>query len=104
MNGEENRKRHNENAGRYVRLVVEGTRGTLGHAIVEHDHLEYLFEPDGRFKSSACRVISMWRKASLKCAIVPRTRKRRKSTRFSRPVPGSASVGSNVFGCPRRHF
>jgi len=51
MTAEENQKRHNEKTGQYVRLVVEGTRGTLGHAIVEHDHLEYLFEPDGRFKT-----------------------------------------------------
>jgi hypothetical protein len=51
MTAEENQKQSSNKTGQYVRLVVEGTRGTLGHAIVERDHLEYLFEPDGRFKT-----------------------------------------------------
>jgi hypothetical protein len=51
MTAEENQKRRNEKTGQYVRLLVEGTRGTLGDSVVEDDHLEYLFEPDGRFKT-----------------------------------------------------
>jgi hypothetical protein len=48
---EDNLKPCNEKTGQYVRLVVEGTRGTLGDAVAEHDHVEYLFQPDGRFQS-----------------------------------------------------
>jgi hypothetical protein len=38
--------------GEYVRLILApSTRmGTLGDAIVEHGHLQYLFQPDGRFR------------------------------------------------------
>jgi hypothetical protein len=50
-NDEDNLKPRNEKTGRYVRLVVEGTRGTLGDAVAEHEHVEYLFQPDGRFQS-----------------------------------------------------
>jgi len=39
MTAEENQKRRNEKTGQHVRPVVEGARGTLGHAIVEHDAL-----------------------------------------------------------------
>lgn len=48
----ENRKpRKAERTGEYVTLKVESKRrrGTLGDAIIENDHLEYLFKLDARF-------------------------------------------------------
>jgi hypothetical protein len=51
MATEDDQKPRNQKTGQYVRLLVEGTRGTLSDAAVEHDHVEYLFQPDGRFKS-----------------------------------------------------